>query len=272
MKLAAVRALAELAQAEPSEIVALAYGEPTPAFGPDYLIPRAFDPRLIVKHRAGGGEGGDGQRRRDAADRGLRRLSRASSTRFVYQSGTTMEPVFAAAQAGAEARRLRRGRGRARAARGAGRASTKASRSPSSSAAPTSSQARIEQLGLRLKLGDELRGVNILDDPRYRDYWQEYYQLARRKGVSRAQAMEEMRSRPTLIGAMLVRRGDADAMLCGTLGNFADHLRYVRNVDRPARGREDAGGDADADPARPAALHLRHARQSRSERRSRSPR
>jgi malate dehydrogenase (oxaloacetate-decarboxylating)(NADP+) len=72
--------------------------------------------------------------------------------------------------------------------------------------------------------------VNILDDPRYRETWLDYYRLARRKGVSRAQAQEEMRSRPTLIGAMLVRRGDADAMLCGTQGHYADHLRYVRNV------------------------------------------
>jgi malate dehydrogenase (oxaloacetate-decarboxylating)(NADP+) len=90
--------------------------------------------------------------------------------------------------------------------------------------------ARIAKLGLRLKLGENCDGVNILDDPRYRDYWLDYYQLMRRKGVSRGQAMEDMRSRPTLIGAMLVRRGDADAMLCGTSGNDPDHLKYIRNV------------------------------------------
>ena len=72
--------------------------------------------------------------------------------------------------------------------------------------------------------------MNIQDDARHRDFSTEYYQLMRRKGVSRAEAREEMRSRPSLIAAMLVRRGDADAMLCGTLGNYADHLRYVRNV------------------------------------------
>ena len=90
--------------------------------------------------------------------------------------------------------------------------------------------ARIQKLGLRLKLGENCDGVNILDDPRHRDYGLEYYQLTRRKGVSRAQALEELRSRPTLVGAMLVHRGDADAMLCGTLGNYSDHLKYVRNV------------------------------------------
>jgi malate dehydrogenase (oxaloacetate-decarboxylating)(NADP+) len=89
---------------------------------------------------------------------------------------------------------------------------------------------RIAKLGLRLRLGANCEGVNVLDDPRYREAWLEYYRLASRKGVSRAQAQEEMRSRPTLIAAMLVRRGDADAMLCGTQGNYADHLRYVRRV------------------------------------------
>jgi malate dehydrogenase (oxaloacetate-decarboxylating)(NADP+) len=86
--------------------------------------------------------------------------------------------------------------------------------------------ARIQKLGLRLRLGDNCDGVNILDDPRYRDCGLEYYELMRRNGVSRAQAMEE----PTLVGAMLVRRGDADAMLCGTRGNYADHLKHVRDV------------------------------------------
>jgi malate dehydrogenase (oxaloacetate-decarboxylating)(NADP+) len=90
--------------------------------------------------------------------------------------------------------------------------------------------ARIQKLGLRLKLGDNYDGVNILDDSRYRDFWLEYYQLTRRQGVSRAEAMEDLRSRPTVVGAMLVHRGDADAMLCGTRGNYADQLKYVRNV------------------------------------------
>ena len=90
--------------------------------------------------------------------------------------------------------------------------------------------AHIEKLGLRLKLGDNCDAVNLLDDSGHRDYGLEYYQLARRKGVSRDQALEEMRSRPSLLGAMLVHRGDADAMLCGTQGNYADHLKYVRNV------------------------------------------
>jgi malate dehydrogenase (oxaloacetate-decarboxylating)(NADP+) len=90
--------------------------------------------------------------------------------------------------------------------------------------------ARIARLGLRLKLGDNCEGVNILDDPRYRDAAAKYHRLARRKGVSLAQAREEMRTRSTLVAAILVHLGDADTMLCGTLGDYKDHLKYVRNV------------------------------------------
>jgi malate dehydrogenase (oxaloacetate-decarboxylating)(NADP+) len=95
---------------------------------------------------------------------------------------------------------------------------------------PDIMEARIRKLGLRLRQGDSFDCINILDDARHREFSQAYYELARRQGVSRALAMEEMRIRPTLVGAMLVRRGDADAMLCGTLGRFADHLKYVRQV------------------------------------------
>jgi malate dehydrogenase (oxaloacetate-decarboxylating)(NADP+) len=83
---------------------------------------------------------------------------------------------------------------------------------------------------LRLKLGKDVDCVNVLDDPRYRDTWSEYYQLARRKGVSKSLAQAEVRTRTTLIGAVLVRKGDADAMLCGTVGGYADHLKYIRTV------------------------------------------
>ena len=91
-------------------------------------------------------------------------------------------------------------------------------------------ETRIERYGLRLKLGRDAECVNVLDDPRYRDTWSEYYQLTKRKGVTRSLAQAEIRTRTTLIGAMLVRNRDADAMLCGTVGAYADHLRYVRNV------------------------------------------
>jgi malate dehydrogenase (oxaloacetate-decarboxylating)(NADP+) len=89
---------------------------------------------------------------------------------------------------------------------------------------------RIERFGLRMRLGHDVECVNVLDDPRYRDTWNEYYQLARRKGVTRSLAQAEVRTRTTLIGAMLVRKGDADAMLCGTIGTYLDHLKYIRTT------------------------------------------
>ena len=228
MKLAAVRALAELAQAEPSEIVALAYGEQTPAFGPDYLIPRAFDPRLIIKMAPAVAQAAMDS---GVATRPIKDFDayRDQLNRFVYQSGTTMEPVFAAAKQAPKRVVYAEGEDE-RVLRAAQVAVDEGLARPVLVGRTDVITARIAKLGLRMKLGADAEVVNILDDPRYRDYWSEYYKIARRKGVSRSQAMEDMRTRPTLVGAMVVRRGDADAMLCGTVGNYADHLKYVRNV------------------------------------------
>jgi malate dehydrogenase (oxaloacetate-decarboxylating)(NADP+) len=228
MKLAAVRGLAELARAEPSEIVALAYGEQTPPFGPDYLIPRAFDPRLITNLAPAVAKAAMDS---GVASRPIKDFDayRDQLTRFVYQSGTPMEPVFAAAKRAPKRVAYAEGEDE-RVLRAAQAAVDEGLARPLLVGRADVMAARIQKVGLRLRLGDNCDGVNILDDPRYRDYGLEYYELMRRKGVSRAQAMDEMRSRPTLVGAMLVQRGDADAMLCGTLGHYVDHLTYVRNV------------------------------------------
>jgi malate dehydrogenase (oxaloacetate-decarboxylating)(NADP+) len=228
MKLAAVRGLAELARAEPSEIVALAYGEQTPPFGPDYLIPRAFDPRLITNLAPAVAKAAMDS---GVASRPIKDFDayRDQLSRFVYQSGTPMEPVFAVAKRAPKRVVFAEGEDE-RVLRAAQAAVDEGIARPLLVGRADIMVARIQKLGLRLKLGDNCDGVNILDDPRYRDAGLEYYQLARRKGVSRAEAMEDMRSRPTVVGAMLVHRGDADAMLCGTRGNYADQLKYVRNV------------------------------------------
>ena len=228
MKLAAVRALAALAQAEPSDLVALAYGEATPPFGPDYLIPRAFDPRLITTIAPAVA--------RAAMDSGVatRPISDFKAyhdqlTSFVYQSGASMEPVFAVARR--DPKRVAYAEGEdERVLRAAQVAVDEGIARPVLIGRTAIIASRIARLGLRLKLGENCEGVNILDDPRYRDAAQQYYMLARRKGVSFAQAREEMRTRSTLVAAILVHLGDVDAMLCGTRGDYSDHLKFVRNV------------------------------------------
>jgi malate dehydrogenase (oxaloacetate-decarboxylating)(NADP+) len=228
MKLAATRALAALARAEPSEIVALAYGEATPAFGPDYLIPRAFDPRLIVDIAPAVAKAAmeSGVATRPIADFAE---YRDRLTRFVYHSGTPMAPLFAAAKLAMKRVAFAEGEDE-RVLRAAQAGIDEGIVRPVLIGRTDVIESRIRRLGLRLAPGRDCEIVNILDDPRYKDYTQDYYLLGRRKGVTRPQALEDMRTRPTLIGAMLVRRGDADAMLCGTFGNVAEHLRYIRTV------------------------------------------
>jgi malate dehydrogenase (oxaloacetate-decarboxylating)(NADP+) len=220
--------LAEIARAEPSEIVALAYGEQTPPFGPDYLIPRAFDPRLITNlapavAKAAMESGVAGRPIKDFD------AYRDRLTHFVYQSGTPMAPVFEAAARAPKRVVYAEGEDE-RVLRAAQAAVDEGIARPLLVGRADIIATRLQKLGLRLKPGESCDVVNILDDPRYRDYGHAYYELARRKGVSRTEAMESMRSRPTVVGAMLVRRGDADAMLCGTRGDFADHLRHVRDI------------------------------------------
>jgi malate dehydrogenase (oxaloacetate-decarboxylating)(NADP+) len=228
MKLAAVRALADLARAEPSDIVALAYGEATPPFGPDYLIPRAFDPRLITSMAPAVAKAAMDS---GVATRPIKDFDayRDQLARFVHESGSTMEPVFAAAKRAPKRVAFAEGEDE-RVLRAAQAAVDEGLARPVLVGRTEIIASRIQKLGLRLTLGKDCDGVNILDDTRYRDYWSEYYQLARRMGVTRREAMEEMRSRPTLVACMLVHRGDADAMLCGTGSNSPDHVRFVRNV------------------------------------------
>ncbi|MCC7326042.1 MAG: NADP-dependent malic enzyme [Burkholderiales bacterium] len=228
MKLAAVRSLADLARAEPSDIVALAYGEATPPFGPDYLIPRAFDPRLITSMAPAVAKAAmdSGVATRPIADFDA---YRARLSRFVYESGATMEPIFTAARRAPKRVAYAEGEDE-RVLRAAQAAVDEGLARPVLIGRTDVIANRIQKLGLRLTLGGDCDGVNIHDDPRFRDCWSEYWQLTRRKGVTRGQAQEEMRSRPTLVAAMLLHRGDVDAMLCGTGSNSPDHARYIRNV------------------------------------------
>ncbi len=229
MKLACVHALAELAQAEQSEVVTAAYGgEDGVGFGPDFLIPRAFDPRLILRIAPAVAQAAmdSGVATRPITDMNA---YRNRLTQFVYQSASVMLPVFATAKRHPKRVVFAEGED-PRTLEAAQVVVDEGLAEPILIGRTELIAARIQKRGLRLKLGHNCEGVNILSDPRFRDCWSEYYRLTCRQGVTKAMAQEEMRSRTTLIGAMLVHRGDADAMLCGTVGTYLSHLRYVRRV------------------------------------------
>jgi len=228
MELAAVRAIAELAQAETSEQVALAYGIESISFGPEYIIPKPFDPRLIARVAPAVAQA--------AMDSGVatRRLAdleayRESLSQFVYHSGVIMQPLFAAAKA--QPRRVVYAEGEdERVLRAAQIVVDEGLARPTLIGRPQVIEQRLERLGLRVRPQKEFELVNPEFDPRYRDYWTTYHQLAERKGVTPEYARVEMRRRNTLIGAMLMVKGEADGMLCGTFGAHAEHLRYVDQV------------------------------------------
>ncbi|ASJ73683.1 NADP-dependent malic enzyme [Granulosicoccus antarcticus] len=234
MKVAAVKALAAIAQAETSEIVAQAYGEPTPPFGPDYLIPRAFDPRLITQISPAVAQA--------AMDTGVAtkpisdmKAYRNQLSQFVYESSSPMQPVFLAAMNNPKRVIYAEGEDE-RVLRAAQVAVDEGLAQPLLIGRTDIISSRIERLGLRLREGVHYESVNVLDDPRYHEVWSEYYELCKRQGVTKEQAKEETRTRTTLIGCMLLQRGDADALLCGTTGHYAEHLGYVRKVIGRASG------------------------------------
>jgi len=228
MELAAVRAIAELAQAETSEQVALAYGIETISFGPEYIIPRPFDPRLIARVAPAVAQAAmaSGVATRPIADL---EAYRQSLSQFVYQSGLIMKPLFSAAKS--QPRRVVYAEGEdERVLRAVQVVVDEGLARPILVGRPQVVQQRLERLGLRVRPGHEVELVNPEFDPRYRDYWTTYQHLAERRGVSPEYARIEMRRSTTLIGAMLIHKGEADAMICGTLGMFAEHMRYIDQV------------------------------------------
>jgi malate dehydrogenase (oxaloacetate-decarboxylating)(NADP+) len=234
MELAAVRAIAELAQAETSEQVAQAYGIESISFGPEYLIPRPFDPRLIARVAPAVAQAAmdGGVATRPIADLAAYRESLAQ---FVYHSGLIMKPLFAAAKMAPKRVVYAEGEDE-RVLRAVQIVVDEGLATPILVGRPQVVEQRIERLGLRVKPGREFQLVNPELDPRYRDYWMSYHKLTERKGVSPGYARIEMRRRNTLIGAMMMYKGEADAMLCGTFGTHALHLHYVDQVIGLAAG------------------------------------
>ncbi|MDX9995849.1 MAG: NADP-dependent malic enzyme [Rhodocyclaceae bacterium] len=228
MKIAAVKAIAELAHAEQSEVVAAAYGEAQLSFGPEYLIPKPFDPRLILKVSPAVAQAAmdSGVATRPIADMAA---YRQQLNEFVYHSGNVMKSVYAAAKQNPARIVFCEGEDE-RVLRALQTVCDEGLARPIVIGRPDVVVQRLERQGLRVRPGEHFELVNPDSDPRYKELWQDYYALMCRKGVGVEYAKREMRRRTTLIGAMLVRHGYADGMLCGTFGKHSLHLRYVAEV------------------------------------------
>ena len=233
MEVAAVRAVASLARQEQSDVVASAYGIQDLGFGREYLIPKPFDPRLIVKIAPAVAQA--------AMDSGvaLRPIDDMSAyadslQHFVYHSGTFMKPVFDLAK-----KHMREG-GKTRVVFAEGEdervlravqvvVDEKIAR-PIIVGRPAVVEQRLERFGLRLKAGIDFELINPDYDERYHAYWKQYHELTARQGVTQNYARLEMRRRGTLIGGMMIRNNDADAMICGTFGTTDVHMKYIDQV------------------------------------------
>jgi len=229
MEIAAVHALAELAQAEQSEVVAAAYVGANLSFGPEYLIPKPFDPRLMMKIAPAVA--------RAAADSGVaaRPIADYDAYReklqtFVYASGTMMKPIFSLARQAVNKRVALAEGEEERVLRAAQVIVDENIARPTLIGRPDVIAQRIRNFGLRLEAGRDYDLVNTEHDHRYRDYWQTYHRMTARQGVTAQFAKIEMRRRLTLIGSMLLHKGEVDGMICGTWGTTAMHLAHIDQV------------------------------------------
>ncbi len=229
MEIAAVHAIAQLAQAEQSEVVAAAYAGEQLAFGPEYLIPKPFDPRLMMKIAPAVAQAAkdSGVASRPIEDMAAY-IEKLQS--FVYASGTIMKPIFAAAKRATKKRVAYCEGEEEKVLRAAQIVVDEGIARPTLIGRPDVIQKRIEKFGLRLQEELDYDVVNVENDHRYNQFWQTYHKMTERKGITAQFAKIEMRRRLTLIGAMLIHNGDVDGMICGTWGSTAIHLNYIDQV------------------------------------------
>jgi malate dehydrogenase (oxaloacetate-decarboxylating)(NADP+) len=233
MEVAAVQALAALAQEEQSDVVASAYGITNLSFGPEYLIPKPFDPRLITRIAPAVAKAAmeSGVALRPITDIDAYRLQ---LQQFVYHSGTFMKPIFSIAKnavAGGGRSRIVFSEGEEeRVLRAVQVVVDEGLARPILIGRPEIVERRLQRFGLRMRPEQDFVLVNPLEDARYRDYWETYHRMAARRGVTEQYAKIEMRRRHTLIGSMAIHKGDADGMICGTFGTHSLHLQYVDQV------------------------------------------
>ncbi|WP_020649134.1 NADP-dependent malic enzyme [Solimonas variicoloris] len=231
MEIAVVHAIAELARQEQSDVVAQAYGIEDLSFGPEYIIPKPFDPRLIVQIAPAVAKA--------AMDAGVATRPiedfdayRQKLQQFVYHSGTLMKPIFSAARKLApEKSRIIFAEGEEeRVLRAVQIAVDEKLARPILVGRPSVIESRIAHFGLRLKAGQHYEVVNPDHDVRYREYWQSYHELMQRRGITEQYARLEMRRRTTLIASMLLKKGEGDGMICGTISTTGRHLHYIDQV------------------------------------------
>ncbi|KRD32061.1 MULTISPECIES: NADP-dependent malic enzyme [unclassified Lysobacter] len=227
MKLACVRAIAALARMESSDLGG-AYGGEVPTFGSEYLIPRPFDPRLLVMLAPAVAKAAmdSGVAARPITDMGA---YEEKLSQYIYRTGLLMKPVYDRARA--DRKRVVYAEGEEETVlRAVQTVIDEELATPILIGRPDVIQTRIERLGLRMREGVDFELTNINDDPRFNDYWQQYHALTERRGVSPAAAKNLLRSRPTLIAALMVERGEADAMISGLVGRFHKKLGYMRSI------------------------------------------
>ncbi|MFT0533019.1 NADP-dependent malic enzyme [Castellaniella hirudinis] len=233
MEKAAVMAICKLAREEQNDVVAAAYGLYDVSFGAGYFIPKPFDPRLIVRISPAVAQAamddGVAARPLDSIEGYAEQLEQ-----FVYHSGAFMKPLFSAARAmireGGKARIVFAEGEDERVLRAVQIVVDERVAKPILIGRPAVLAARIEKYGLRIRLGQDVEVTNPEHDERFHQYWTTYWELMCRQGITKEMARVEMRRRLTLIGAMMVRLGDADGMICGTVGSYGNHLRFIDEV------------------------------------------
>ncbi|MFC0990321.1 NADP-dependent malic enzyme [Pasteurella multocida] len=228
MKLAAVHAIADLALAEQSEVVTSAYGETELSFGPEYLIPKPFDPRLIVKIAPAVAKAAMDSR---VATRPIKDFDAyiEKLTQFVYKTNLFMKPVFAQAKQNKKRVLLTDGE-ESRVLHAVQEIATLGIATPILLGRPSVIAQKIKQLGLHIQEGRDFELVDIENNPYFEECYKTYHNLLKRKGITPAGAQRKMLHNPTVIGATLLQLGKADAMLCGLVGPYASHLSNIKEV------------------------------------------
>lgn len=228
MKLACVQAIADLALAEQNDVVVSAYGDQELKFGADYIIPKPFDPRLIVKIAPAVAkaamESGVATRPIEDFNSYIEKLNE-----FVYSTYLFMKPIFSLARK--EKKRIVLAEGEEERILHATQELISLDLAyPILIGRPSVIEKRIEKLGLQIRIGEDFELINNENDPRFKTYWQQYYQLMKRYGVSQEMARREVINNPTLIGALMIHQGEADGMICGTIGSYHQHFIIIKNV------------------------------------------